>query len=287
MCQGHLRRESELDCAGAGKVTDSIEITRHRALRHVFGRVRLDENDLVRIAAIVSSRVAEPSGGKVEISLESGDGQDTFRMTDPEALRRTAELPSVIGKVVIGYDRFSSMRQRASDSRVYCTVALPGGTRDGAVVSVDGDEPTLAAGLFWELRRELEARQTSNGWLVELADQWWAQLIGSAVIAVSVYTAFDLILNAAAPRIPGFAASGVHTGLQVVGWACVLVAFFAGGDLLWGLVRRTYPKVEFSGRFSDPGRELRGRVAFLGSAIILPLIIQGLLVAIQGVQAIR
>src|SRR6185369_11257135 len=80
--------------------------TRHKTLRQQFDRLRIDENDLARLAFIMKS-LQSRFGGKIEISIVSADGEETIRTNDPDFFV-SSHMPPQIRSVSISYRNYSA-----------------------------------------------------------------------------------------------------------------------------------------------------------------------------------
>lgn len=271
-----LRRAEDATAALAGRpapleaVAPRVKATRHRALRQNYRRVRVTENDLARLAAIVERHAVETHGGELEIRVETADGQDTIRASTANVFTSPDEIPSELRAVEIGYV------PARGGSELHADVVLASSPRGLAEIRVEGSDTTTATALFWELRRELDSKRLAFCWLTTARHSALFQLLVSLFLGASTYVLFDFVLDLASARVEGFHLSALHVVLQAIGWLCVGIAFFVGSSWFFAVLERAFPVVEFAERLHDPGAAGRGRVLWIVTAVLLPFVLDGL-----------
>lgn len=218
------------------------EFTREKSLNRRFQSVKLDENDLARLGAMVST-LASRFGGSLQITIVSADGEETIRTGDPSFFVSQQMVP-LIRSVSFAYYNYKAP--------VSCRVELSAYPSQRAEISVSGTELEIASGIYRELERELKSRQPYSDKLPRVFDSFLVYLFAALVVATAIYSVFDMILNFAAGRIGGFKGSDVHKGLQSVGWISVVAGAVIAPHSILDLLNRAFPTVEFSGRLSDP-----------------------------------
>ena len=238
-------------------------VTRERTVSREFYRLRISENDLVRIASLAQNAVA-PHNGVVMIELQSADGEELIRTSDAGFLTSPGVPPTVSHAAI----RFSHY-----EAPVGFSVVFPGTPRGPARLTVEGTDPQVVSGLFRELERELQGLTLPGQGLLRQVDTYIFFLVVTLIVGAAVYAAADVILRILTVAIPGFKGSSAQRALATVAWVLVFTLPFFGGSQLVDAVRRAFPAVEFHGRLADPGAGNRKRLTWIALAIALPLVL--------------
>jgi len=237
------------------------EYSRHKSLSRDFDRVRIDENDLARLGAIVSG-LAERFGGSPEFRIVSGDGEETIRTGDPDFFVGQHMLPQ-IRSVSISYHNYQAP--------VSCCVELGAFPHNRASLSADGSDRDIVSGVYHELERELEGRQVLGVKCAKHLDGFFVHFLVSLMVASAIFSVFDFVLDLASATIVSFKGSDLHEVLVGIGTACVFIGLFIGGFQVIELLQRVFPALEFAGRLSDPNTVSRKRLIWVITVILLPI----------------
>jgi hypothetical protein len=132
-----------------------------------YWRLRISENDLLRLAKIMAD-LASSHEGEVAIKVVSGDGEDTLASADPSVFG-SLEMPTRVGLVSISFGDTFSAEYGASVPPVVCKIMLKAGPSrpygsGEASLDVIGSDSILVNGVFGELDRQLRAGQVWGGW---------------------------------------------------------------------------------------------------------------------------
>jgi hypothetical protein len=233
----------------------------------------LSEHDLNHIASLVNLTTAKYNG-EVEIKITTADGEDTIRISTPEFLL-TDEMPKNIRSVLISFHEYKAP--------VSCTVTLTSFPFQDAKVSVDGTDTTVVSGLFRDLEKELKGHQTSSSWLISKLDGLGFHFIVSSLLAIAIYSVFDIPLNIAKSQNEAFKDSVLYSVIVNAGWFAIFVAFAVGAYPVIKALKNMFPSVRFVGNLSDLSTKRRSKVIWLLMAILLPIILNvlsGLLISI-------
>lgn len=239
------------------------EFVQKKSLARVFARIGIDENDLARLASLLAENPVL-SRENLTITVRSADGEDVFSTNDPEFFFDQS-FPRVLSEVAISSQRY--------DAPVSCKIELASGERGQARLTVDGNDATAVSGLFHELSRELEARQLTGGWWVKQLDSFPFYLLIALALSSAVYSVFDLALDFGSSLAPAFADSTAHRVIAGIGWICVSGVFALSGFSGVRFFKRVFPVVQFRGRIEDEGQRLRGRLFWVISAILVPILV--------------
>jgi len=240
----------------------SIEQT--KSLSKEFLGLSLNESDLARLASIIEEAIAG-FGGNVAIEVQSADGEDTFRSNNPQFFF-DEKMPRKI----------SSMRIGCTGERVplSCRLTISSGYRGGVDLSVDGEDVALVSGLFREIERELESESSLNPkvtrWIHE--SSILGMLLGF-LLALAIFSLFDFSINIMDAVVADFKESTLRSNIAWVGWGFVFVGLFVGGRYFEGLFKRVFPLVRFHGHISNEGKDVRGIMVWVLTAIVLPVVL--------------
>lgn len=225
-----------------------LAVGRYRKKTTSYPRVRVDENDLCRVAKLMQ-QVADKHGGSVSISIRSSDEEDTVEAASPDVFSRD-DIPTQVKCVRIGY---VAERQRTLgwQSPLQCTAWFAVPFRDDAFIEVEGIDPSTVASVFYELDRELRQRRAGGGWLYIMDRNpltWWSRVLG--VLAVAIVLAYWCA--AAIVRLAGSNPQdeAARTPLVLL-WVFGALGYTVFLRWLFGALRRAYPQVEFGGCLSD------------------------------------
>jgi hypothetical protein len=242
--------------------TAKVEFTRRKSLHREFRRLRIDENDLVRLGQIILA-VAQRSKNTLDITVVSGDGEETLRSPNPDFFV-SSDMPPQIRSVSIAL---------RGESPVSCEVELSAFPRGRAEISADGLDREAVSGVYHELERELESRQAWGRRLVIAVDSFWFTVVTGLVIAAALYSIFDFVLNLASARVQNFYGSKMHLTFAGIGWGILILAMFVGTFPIVSRIKRALPIVEFSGRLSDPSLISRSRILWIITVILVPIVL--------------
>lgn len=145
------------------------------------------------------------------------------------------------------------------------TAPLPYAIRPTAQLFNTLLESTAAPGAA--LMRTLSIR--ASPWFVNFG----AFFLLAVLSGLAAYSAIDLIL-----RTVGFGFPSLRGSLDLVrapaGGFAASVAFILGMLEIPEMLLRWFPPVQFAGRLRDPGAAGRSRLAWVGSALLLPLALE-------------
>ena len=249
-----------------------MEYERRKSLRRTFWHLAVSETDLARIGTLIRG-ACDPE--RFQVDVRSGDGQDSYRTSDPDFLSSEAMPQEVSVVMITGSSKVGALR---------CDLELRASVDGRAELTVSGGDVTTASGLFHELVHELEKRQLPGRCAVRPIDSVFVYLALAVLSGLAVYSAFDLPLNLAASYINGFRDSTVHKTLQGLGWVCVAIAFGSGGFNLHDRVKALFPAVQFSGRLRDPSTKRRRRVVQILAIVLLPILLNVLANVLTGLM---
>ncbi len=236
---------------------------RHKSLSQRFQRVILNENDLARLGEIVNT-LSERFGDVIEIKIVSADREETVRTSDP-GFFVSQHMPPQIYSVSITYNNYKAP--------VSCRVDFVASSDGHATLSVDGTERETVSGIYHELERELGSRVATGASLVQKLNSLPVTFVLNIIIGVAIYSIFDLALDFASAKIPGFDGSEIHRLFQNIGLISMVLGVIAGGLWVSDLLKRSFPPVEFSGRLSDANTINRSRLIWVSGAILLPIVV--------------
>ena len=174
-------------------------------------------------------------------------------------------LPRLISEIRISYRHYNAP--------ISCDIQITTGSSGCVDLSVDGEDPTIASGLFRELTRKIESRELGGIWLAKRLDSNLSSLAISILTAVAIYCAFDFSLFIADVSAEGFKGSTIRSFIRYIGWICVFVGFVFGGFSIERSLKCHFSSVHFRGRISDPWGKRRARLIWIASALILPILL--------------
>ena len=236
-----------------------MEYSQRKSLRHKFWRLNLTEEDLRRIAASIHDKC---SNGSFTVEVRSSDGQDLFRSDDP-AFFISSSMPQDVARVQI----------LARTEALTCELDLRAGGDRVAELTASGSDVTTVSGLFHELVRELEGKQTSGSCIARHVDNFFVYLALAWIASLAVYSLFDFPLNLAKEYVPGFSGSTTYTVISTIGWSCIALTLMGGGIVLQERVKALFPAVQFSGRLTDPYAKQRRTISTIFVVILLPIVL--------------
>lgn len=242
------------------------EFRRHKALGRSFHRIGVDEADLARFARTIREATRD-YGGEVEIVVTSADGAETFRPNDPEFLE-SKDMPAHVRSAAILYREYKAPLE--------CRLQFSTRGDGSAELTVDGTDVHRVTGLFDDLSRQIDGRRLVGRWLTARIDRLWLEMALGLLVAVAIYSAFDIGLDLADVRWPHFKGSGLRSGIASIGWLCVLVGWFAGGAGLRRLLAQSFPVVEFRGDLADAQGVRRSVIFWVFSAIFMPILVRSM-----------
>jgi hypothetical protein len=253
--------------ASSGPFVEAEAPSIRKTKRQSYRRIRVDENDLWRIAEIVN-RLAVDHGGQAKIEIVSADEEDTIRSTNPRVFLRN-DIPTEVKSVLVEYDEWKSP--------ITCFVGFGTTYKRDAELKVVGSDPTVVAGLFYELDREIRFHRAWGEWIHTIDDVnaglwWWFGQAALATLGILLAILNGLLAGSLAARFGYTSASG-SVGLAIVVAFVLFIPYILVVFGFVGLLRRALPSVQFSGRLSDAGSKARIRLTLVGTLLVIPFLI--------------
>lgn len=240
-----------------------VEFKRQKSLRRTFGRVRIDENDLVRLGTLMN-KLPQSYGGSLDIRIVSADGEDLIRTADP-SIFLTDEMPRRIVTASISYDHHGSP--------VSCSIKLTASERGKAELTASGTDRTVVAGVFREIEHEMEPRETPGAWLVESFGSFWFHFVLTIIVGTAIFSCFDMLIKLGDKGIQGFHNGPIRSAIVYTGWGFVFLGSPACAFFIISFLERSFLMVEFSGKLSDTGSTLRAHLLLIASGVLFPIIL--------------
>ena len=239
-----------------------MEYERIKTLSQTFYRVRVSEQDLMRIA----KKVEELSdAGKLifTLSVENAEGDEELLSHDPEFFASN-DMPLKVKRV--------SILLGDSKSSMVCRLRFVTGSSGETTLSVRGNDPRVL-GLFQKLVREIEPHQIYLSKLVSKADKGWFGVITASLGSwVTIYTALSGFQTWQTID-PGFVNSDAHDYYIGATLVCTFMVFmlglFGGGTL----IKTLFTPVQFNGRVSDPSDRLRRMSIWILGVVLIPVLL--------------
>jgi hypothetical protein len=203
-------------------------------------------------------------GGKLEIKVTSGDGEQTVTTTDPSFFS-SIRMPSNIRSVEIGYYAGIYAHQ---PFQLRLSIGSPYSWGiDGTRLEVAGNDEVTVNGLFEELSRELESHQAAA--FVD-HDILWPYL-SSLLVCWVVFVVLKWIW-----RVPRFAPVQILLTQQPLNLHLSIILLIVFMVFVWvssflfshWIFQTCFGPVAFTGDLSDPGTNLRSYLWILGAPLL-------------------
>jgi len=227
-----------------------------------YNCICLSGEDISKIARILA-RHAENEGGRIKASVESADGKDIFTSHDPDFFL-CDDMPEEVRLISIKNSNYAASTRfdLTFDASNYKPVML----------SVKGDRSETYR-LFYDLEKEIVAKQTFGYWVLDIVDKFWFGFGLSGLFAIAIFLTFDFFLTYWSAIFPEFRGSAAHIGAQRIGWSTILVMIMTGVFWIPKSIKKLIPPIQFFGRISDPYAKSRKIRIWAFSAIFLPITI--------------
>lgn len=239
------------------------------ALERTFPTVTLDEKDLGRLTEIVSE-LPRHYGGHIDIEVTSADGQETVKTTTSHAFFLTSGMPRLICCINISYYNLAPL--------VSFHLTIGSQFSNAVNLSAEGADSAVVSGVFREVERELESHALHPELLYSqfswpgFAFFFMSFMLLGALSMISFFALLTFLRRIGLHHLDLQLPSSKGEGLGLVGTLLIL-SFVVGAFALTGFLRNCFPSTEFTGQLSDPGTYNRSWLVWIGSFIILPIIL--------------
>ncbi len=235
---------------------------RTKAFERRFNFIRINENDIARIANIIT-KYAKNGDSKIDIVVKSSDGKEVYK-SDDSGFFLCDDMPREI--------RFISIKYFNLEESLECTLIFDTRWNKPVELNVSGSEPGVP-GLFLDLEKALISKQIFGYKILDIADRFWFGFGLSLLLASVIYFVFDIWLDFLVNTLPNFEGSTTHITIGGIGWSAIIVTIMTGLTWIEHAIKKLFSPIQFSGQISDPSAKARKIRFWVFAVVLIPLTI--------------
>ncbi|WP_339904871.1 hypothetical protein [uncultured Cyclobacterium sp.] len=241
------------------------KINRKKRLSKEYVGIEIDQNNLFSIAKIIQDTL-QSGKNKIDIQIESSDGEDTFHSDDPEIFF-SKKLPKELKSIEIMY--------RYYDSPIQCSIILSTESYIKAgKLTVEGEDITSVTGLYHQLDKELKLLIGLEKYLIKVFRTYWFNVLMAFLIGYGLYLILDFALEFFVTNQVEFKNTSFYNLIDGFAWGLVIIGGISLSRKFEKFLEKAYPPVRFTGKFTDVGFSNRKRLKWVILIIILPIILE-------------
>ena len=239
-----------------------VEYIKEKKLENEFERLRLSQDDLKKVGLLFKRYVQDTQPKELNIDIVNLDGEEIITSHDPEIFSDDIPLKSI---------RSVKFSLRFIDTKTRVELDLPAQDKNYAKLYVRSNDDIQASGIFHEFVNELKSYEVWGRGFKNFAHGIIGRLLFSTICALSVFSVFDIPLDLISSWNPDLKKALLP--IVFIGWVCVIVAFFEGGDFVNKILDKAIPAIEFTGKLGTASSKSMMLLMKWITYIFLPIIL--------------